>query len=265
MVLAKICLLTLLFLLCIASTLYLLNALTPSLPKPIRRFIQWSHAIFFECFVLLGVVFSRIFRRRLRGATGASDGCPILLVHGYLNDSRVWRYFIRNLTGLGPVYTIDLGHPFKSIKEYAEKVKAKALEIEKATGRKELILIGHSMGGLVSAWYAMRLAEPGKVTHVITIASPLSGTPVARIAIGPNGREMERNSALIQELQQAIAQNDQIHFYHIASQSDLLVVPGISALLGKSDRHLIIEDLGHASMLYSKRVCDQISEWLNKI
>lgn len=236
----------------------LLNFAAPRLP--FSRLIHWIHAMTFEFFAFLGVAAMRLIpiREKISG-----KGKPILLVHGYINNSSVWALQKKRLEslGFGPIYTINLGHPFLSIRTYAEKVKTKAEAIARETGSKQLILIGHSMGGLVSSWYATHLASPNTVTDVITIGSPLSGTSMARIGLGPNAREMEPNSLLLKELQLKISQNKQIRFSHIATRSDQLVIPGNSAIIA-GNRQFILEDIGHASLLYSSRVTDKISEWL---
>ncbi len=239
----------------------LLNSVAPRLP--FSRLIHWMHAMTFEVPAFLSVAAMRFIpdRERVQG-----KGRPILLVHGYMNHSSVWRYLKKRLEsfGLGPIYTISLGHPFKSIREYAEKVKVKAEEIAKETGRNDLILIGHSMGGLVSLWYAAKLAAPATVTDVITIASPLNGTPIAHIGLGQNAREMEPNSALLQEMRAEIANRRDVRFHHLATKSDQLVLPGYSAVIPQNN-HMIYEDMGHASMLYSRRVTDQIVKWVGTL
>lgn len=227
------------------------------------RAIHWMHAMTFEPFALLGAALLRIvpLSKTIQG-----PGRPILLVHGYGNHGCVWFLQKKELEakGLGPIYAINLGHPFKSIRYYAEKVKAKADLIAQETGRNDLILIGHSMGGLVSAWYATKLAEKNKVTDVITIASPLAGTPMARLALGINAREMEPNSSFVQELKLAMNENKTVRFHHIATRSDQLVIPGLSAAL-PDNNHYILDDLGHASLLYSKRVSNKLFEWLEGV
>lgn len=224
------------------------------------KVFRWTYVMAFELLALLGAALLRFFPS---GQTLSGNGQPILLVHGYINHSSVWilqKKWLKTL-GLGPIYTINLGHPFLSIYEYAERVKIKAEAIARETGRNDLILIGHSMGGLVSSWYATQLAPPNTVTDVITIGSPLLGTPMARLAPGQNGREMEPNSPFIQQLQSAIAKEKQIRFYHIATECDQMVIPGISAVI-TSHPHLIFDDIGHASLLYSKRVAEQIHRWV---
>lgn len=235
-----------------------LNSVAPKFPFP--RLIHWLHAMSFEALAITGVAILRFFP--MSQQTGGY-GRPILLVHGYLNHGSVWRLTKKRLEalGVGPIYTVNLGHPFRSICKYAEKVKIKAEAIAKETKRTDLIIIGHSMGGLVSCLYATKLAPPHSVTDVITIASPFAGTPVARIALGANAREMEPNSALVKEITQAILENRAIRFHHIATKSDQLVIPGVSAVLPENP-HFIYEDIGHASLLYSPRVTAKLHEWL---
>lgn len=235
-----------------------LIALEPLLSR--YQTLQWIRAMTFESIAFLGTLLLRLipFRVLTRGA-----GRPILLIHGYVNHGSVWAPLKRQLEALhlGPIFTVNLGHPFRSIREYAEKVKQRAAEIALETGRSDLILIGHSMGGLVASWYATQLAAPQTVTDVITIASPLAGTHIARIGFGQNAREMEPDSPFIQELQAAIGQNTEIRFYHIATKTDQLVVPYVSAVIAKND-HFIFNDIGHASLIFSKKVAHKIHEWV---
>jgi triacylglycerol esterase/lipase EstA (alpha/beta hydrolase family) len=243
--------------------LRILNALALRTPLLfIARTIHWAHAMTFEFFAFAGVALLRFLPSR---KVVSGKGKPILLVHGYVNSGSVWTFLKKRLekAGFGPIYTINLGHPFRSIQEYARKVQTEAEAIAAETGRKDLILIGHSMGGLVSALYALSLSSPGTVTDVITIGSPLAGTLMARLGIGPNAREMERDSTLIRDLQAAMAKNQHIRFHHIATKSDQLVIPGHSAVI-LANNHFILEDLGHASLLYSRRVTDKIAEWLKE-
>lgn len=222
--------------------------------------VHWMHATTFELPALLGNVIIRLIpsKEKVRGS-----GQPILLVHGYMNHGSVWSLPKKRLEamGFGPVYTINLGHPFRSMVLYAEKVKEKAEKIAQETGRKDLILIGHSMGGVIASLYATKYAPAGTVTDVITIGSPLHGTYMAHIALGQNAREMQPNSPLLQEVRALMKENKEIRFYHIGTKSDLLVVPGSSAIIAENN-HFLFDDIGHVSLLYSKRVVNKVGEWI---
>jgi triacylglycerol esterase/lipase EstA (alpha/beta hydrolase family) len=230
--------------------------------KGLVRAAYWFYAMVVEVLAFLGVFASRWvpFNRKTGGT-----GTPIFLIHGYLNGYTVWRFhkWMLEKRGFGPVYMVSLGHPFSSIRGYPEIVKR---EVERIAPGKKIILIGHSMGGLVSILYAAKLAKEGSVAAVMTIGSPLRGTPVAAwIGIGQNAKEMRRGSDLVGDIQKGL-ESGKAPLYHIAARCDELVVPGESALHGKDpSRNVLLEGIGHASLLFSKRVSDVLCRWLSII
>lgn len=152
---------------------------------------------------------------------------------------------------------------FRSIKTYAQMLKKRVKEIQEETGTKELILVGHSKGGLVISEYVTTLADDDThITDAITIGSPLDGAPVGYLGIGHDAKEMKPGSPFITELRTKIAQNTKTRFYHIASKMDELVSLS-SALFGKDrSRHFVLKDMGHLGLIFSSRVADQICRWL---
>jgi pimeloyl-ACP methyl ester carboxylesterase len=93
-------------------------------------------------------------------------GAPVLLLHGFGEDSRVWhhqvdflkdycRLIIPNLPGSGK--TIDNGNPLiaSSIEEMAETIFALMVFIS----TKPFIVLGHSMGGYITLAIAEKHAE----------------------------------------------------------------------------------------------------------
>src|SRR3990167_5939761 len=164
--------------LCVAvfALIKILNRFAGKFPLPFQKIVRWLHSIAFE---MIAVAFTFLLRpmgyfSRTKEPHCKAPGRPILLVHGYLHDRSAW-VFLRNelcRKGFGPVYTLNLFHPLRSIRDHAALVAKKAAEIAEQTKRDDLCLIGHSMGGLVSAWYALEIAKQGTVTDVITIGSP---------------------------------------------------------------------------------------------
>ncbi len=124
----------------------------------------------------------------------AKHTTPIILIHGSGFNQVEWavgRLFL-NKTAYGSVFSFNCdglvsNDPKKGIDDYAkEKLRAKIEEVAKATGSNRVILIGHSMGGMIAGHYAERLAEHHQtaagdrilVPHVISIATPWRGTPM---------------------------------------------------------------------------------------
>lgn len=252
---------------CVALlSLKIINYLAYWTARPIASWIHWIHAMVFEAFGIVIMLLLRPIGYLWKMKAGSGRGQPILLVHGYIHDSSAWIYLKRKLlaNGFGPIYMVNFNHPFLSIIEYVKQVAEKADEIEKETGRKDLIVIGHSMGGIVSCFYATKVAPPGKVTDVITIASPLGGTLLARVGLGEDAREMELDAELLTQLQEAMRSNKEIRFFHVVSKTDEIVIPFTSEFVqGSHGRRFVVDDIGHISVLYSHRVAEKIISWLN--
>lgn len=183
---------------------------------------------------------------------------PILLVHGYLHNSSGWAYhrYQYQKAGFKNVFTVNLGHPLHSIEDYSEVVQRKLKEIRTITGRDDVKLVGHSMGGVVSAHYALNHAESDgiEVKDLITLGSPLMGTHLGHIGIGKCAKQMCYGSDFISDLSDRLHEKAIPHF-HQGSQADMIIFPFTSSLNDDEDENtLIYKDMGHASFMLSDRV-----------
>lgn len=115
---------------------------------------------------------------------------PILLIHGNGFNETQWvigkLLLSKKNRNYGSTFTLNLDGMLsnsheKGIDDYALKVAHKAKEISELTGREDLILIGHSMGGLVASYFAEVTVVEQKlnvrIDKVITIGTPWSGSP----------------------------------------------------------------------------------------
>lgn len=200
---------------------------------------------------------------------------PIILVHGYLHNSSGWMMtrHLLNKAGYKNVFTVDLGSlPFgKSIDDdYAKVLEAKVNEVMAMSEIKQVRFIGHSMGGLVSSHYALRMKPDDiEVKDVITLSSPLQGTKMAHIGPGECAKQMRNNHPFNQTLSQEINRSDDIRFHHFGSDTDFIVGKQ-SALNGvtiedEQENNLYHYNGGHASILFSPKVNRQILAILNDI
>lgn len=246
----------------IAYVVKLFSMLMPSKKLPLLAFYAFILEGFLHIY-LFCVLFPCFFKKlECRGR-----GTPLLMVHGYLHVAPVWIYHINRLkkAGYGPIYALNLGSPFSSIEKHAGKLAKKIKEIEQETGLNKLILIGHSMGGLVSCYYATKIAQPGTVPQVITLGAPLGGTKVATIGIGKCAKEMKMHSEFTKRLVRNILNEKNVEFYHIGSKSDQLVIPYSSCfVVDNKERHLLLEGIGHVGLLFSKEASQQIGNWLQQ-
>ena len=102
--------------------------------------------------------------------------------------------------------------------------------IDARFGRSEpIILIGFSLGGLVTRDYVQNLAAPGRVRGVFLISPPNHGTVWASLARGDGVRQLSLNSMYLQALNR-----DQQAWRHIPvctywTPWDLMIVPATSS------------------------------------
>lgn len=199
-----------------------------------------------------------------------ANDVPILLIPGYLENSAVWIYhrYHYQRAGLKNIFTIDLGYPFSSIENYAEIVREKIKKIKALTGNHRIHLIGHSMGGIVAAYYTVHMAEQDgvEVKKFITLGSPFEGTVMSKFGIGKCTRQMSRSSSFLKELTRSLSKSKARCFCQ-ASLVDLIVFPGLSAAPVSQGFSMIkiYDDLGHISFLFSDDVIKSDIKFLNNI
>lgn len=196
------------------------------------------------------------------------DKTPILLVHGYLHNSSAWVHLRERLKEeeVGSVFCMNLGSPFHSIEEYSHAVKVQAKRIAELTGRSDLILIGHSMGGVVVSFYTVYEADANTVKKVITLGSPLKGTYFGTLGIGECARQLHWRSNLIIALLEKIKESTHVRFINFGSRKDMIIIPHESAVpFGDECMHIEsfeYADVGHLAYLTLAKVHDKVIESL---
>ena len=129
---------------------------------------------------------------------------PVVLVHGFLCNHRVWDDMARALRRAGhPVFAVDMEPLFVSIDDYASVIDAAVITLQKQTRAQQIALVGHSMGGLaIRAW--LRTLKPtrlARVAHVITLGTPHQGTRMPQPVATTNSMQMHWHSDWLQALQ----------------------------------------------------------------
>lgn len=109
----------------------------------------------------------------------------VVLVHGLDEPGGIWTDAAAALAGAGhAVVRFDYPND-QAVADSASDLEAAFLTLDTA-GAKEIVLVGHSMGGLVSLDASTRHAESGNVDDVaisrlITVGTPYAGSPWARV------------------------------------------------------------------------------------
>jgi len=128
------------------------------------------------------------------------NALPVLLVHGYICNHRVWDKVAQTLRQHGhPVLALNLEPLFTSIDDYAALVERAVAALRAHTGAPQVALVGHSMGGLaIRAWLRAQGAQ--QAACIITLGTPHQGTRVPQWFSTPNGSQMAWHSPWLAEL-----------------------------------------------------------------
>jgi triacylglycerol esterase/lipase EstA (alpha/beta hydrolase family) len=187
---------------------------------------------------------------------------PIILVHGYFSSRGYFRELLRFLDaqGIGPVFAPRFPGAFATIEEFADVLDAEIERIARGTGREQVILVCHSMGGLAARCYLARKGA-ARVAKLITIASPHAGTGLAPYGLGANAPQMRVDSAFLAGLARAEAGKAPCATTSIYSTGDNLVSPRGSSRLAWA-RNVALADQGHVALLSSPELHRRLLEEL---
>jgi len=206
--------------------------------------------------------------RQVIYAGGTCPPSPVLLLHGYGCNSGYWTALTALLDGARISHaTLDLEPVTGDIDGYVPAVQRACEALCAAAGAPKLIIVAHSMGGLVArAW--LRVHGAHQVARVITLGTPHHGTCLAGFGVGRNAAQMRRaridtsmpsragdglENAWLGELAAGESAQTRALITSIYSHHDNIVSPQTSGLL-EGARNLAFGGVGHVALGRNGRV-----------
>jgi triacylglycerol lipase len=162
---------------------------------PARRWLASAAEIFafWRAYVVM-MPFEKYWMGEEKRLPFAPVDIPILLIPGYCCNRALWFDLARTLRAAGRKVTpVTLEPPFADIDQLSIQLEQHVARMRGQTGAERVLLVGHSMGGLVARALLSRNGGEG-VAGLITLGTPHRGSLLARLAFGRNGRQMEPNS-----------------------------------------------------------------------
>jgi len=194
--------------------------------------------------------------------TDAARMPPIVLVHGLACNRGNWFWFRHQLARHGhAAFALDYTPWFASIDAYVPQLGAAIDEVCSATGADKVLVVAHSMGGLVTRAYLDRFGHD-RVAHVITLGTPHQGTWMTRFGFTPNVRNMATDSewlARLRDREGRRSSDPYRAFTCVFTYHDNLVTPQHNAVLPGA-RQIPLTGIGHLSLALSPRVLDYVLE-----
>ncbi len=198
-------------------------------------------------------------------AVSNPGGLPILLVHGYGCNSGYWHAMSKAFTAAHiSHHAVTLEPIFASIDDYLPALHHAIEQLRTECASTRVILIGHSMGGLVCRAY-LRSHGSKAIAKIITIGTPHYGTALANHGIGKNVRQMAvelrndhiESSPWLRQLAASESAATRALFVSIYSHHDNIIAPQLSSRL-EGATNIAVDGIGHVTLALHKRVQEHV-------
>ena len=189
-----------------------------------------------------------------------SSAPPVLMLHGYGCNSGYWSALAPLLNAARISYaTLDLEPIAGEIDGYAPLVQRAVEQLCERTNAPKLVIVAHSMGGLVArAW--MRRHGAARVARLVTLGTPHHGTCLASFGVGKNAAQMRRGGAAhgtenawLQDLAASESAAARALVTSIYSHHDNIISPQTSSRL-EGARNIEFGGVGHVALGGNRRV-----------
>ena len=193
-------------------------------------------------------------------------GPPVLMLHGYGCNCGYWAALTPLLDAAGISHaTLDLEPVTSDIDDYVPQVQRAVESLCAAAGAAQLVIVAHSMGGLVArAW--LRDHGAARVARVITLGTPHHGTCLASFGVGRNAAQMRRacaddgsESAWLRALAAGESAAKRALVTSIYTHHDNLISPQTSSFL-EGARNIAFGGVGHVSLGRNRRVLARVMQ-----
>jgi pimeloyl-ACP methyl ester carboxylesterase len=176
---------------------------------------------------------------------------PLLLVHGFLCNGAVWRSFARFLEGRSHA-AVSLEPSYRHFERQLDDLHQAVVALADGSGRERVMLVGHSMGGLLVRAYAER--HPERCAGVVCVAAPHHGTLLADyiygVEAGPPSARCQWLNAVNQRDRERIA----VPALNLWTVDDNIVIPARSAQLGATPERTL-HGHGHLAAIAADSAC----------
>jgi pimeloyl-ACP methyl ester carboxylesterase len=228
-----------------------------SAPEFLRLF--WLEFLAFTALFTLLQPLERWFTPRANPGNRPPGKIPVLFVHGIYCNAAVWWYVRRHLQarGLDGTFAIDLEPPFGDIDDYAGQLARRIEEVCAATSSSHIVVIGHSMGGLVARACLQKFAGPDRIAKLITLGSPHHGSGLAYWGVGRHARQMRPGSSWLQALNRDESKPPRAPIVSIFTRHDNFVAPQESSVLAHAT-NVPLAGIAHLSLLFSSVVAGHL-------
>lgn len=187
---------------------------------------------------------------------------PVVLVHGFYSNAGFWHRMKPGLRAAGweNLFCLNLEPPFAGLDDYAGQLQERIEEVCAASDSGSVVVVAHSMGGLVARACARR--APERIRHLVCLGTPHGGTMLASLVPSETTRQMRSGGEWLRELNTHDVESCAIT--NLYSEHDNIVVPQINASLPGAE-NVPLQGIGHLEMAFSPRLLQIVTETLSRV
>ncbi len=171
----------------------------------LRSVLQgWGSQTLVAILYPLGLIRGVFFPRPSRMPEDSAPPLIIMLVHGLYHNPTGWLHFRHRLLRTGHRHVCAYGYSSwkEDFHELAEGLRQAILAAAACHPRARVVLVGHSLGGLLSRYCASMEDVRDRLAGVVTLGTPHQGSKLASLGIGRLALSLEYEGAVVQAVKQ---------------------------------------------------------------
>jgi triacylglycerol lipase len=186
---------------------------------------------------------------------------PVIILPGIFGRWAFLKPLADHISLLGhPVYIVPkLGNNIGSIPSSAKLVR----EVIEENNLKNVIIVAHSKGGLISKYLLVNEDPNKRVKGLIAIATPFHGSSIGKLIPHYSIAELNTDSEIIHYLENSSEVNNKI--VSIIPSYDNHVWHEKGSFLDGALQNIKVDVAGHHLILNDKKVWSTVIEWIEKI
>lgn len=226
---------------------FLVKWLTGDWPATTRG-TRWPRTLWVESLWMLRLfVVDMPWRAAPTHAHGDASRPPLLLVHGFLCNGAVWRPLARELRQRGWNHAaVSLEPTYHDFQRQLDALDAAVQALVAASGQRRVVLVGHSMGGLLIRAYARR--APQRCAALLMVAAPHHGTALGDFVHGVEYGPPSPRCSWLQALNREDDEHSALPALNLWSGDDNIVLPARSSHLRRTPE-LALHGHGHMALI----------------
>lgn len=187
---------------------------------------------------------------------GQHGSTPLLLVHGFFCNAGVWNPLLRQMgADHRSVFALSLEPTYRQFQAALAALDGAVAQARAWSGQDRVMLLGHSMGGLLVRAYATR--HPDRVAAVICVAAPHHGTALGDLLFGAESGPPPRRCRWVHALNHESGEAIPVTALNVWTEQDNIVLPASSTRL-HATRELEFVDLAHLGCIVDSQAISRL-------